>query len=574
MSAPARPALWDWVALCLLFGLSAFAHLITYSHLGEDAYISFRYAQQLASGNGIVFNIGEPSEGYSNLLWVWLLAAAEFLGARMDLAARVLSVAFLCGAMGAAWWCVPRVTPGSPRWMALWCAAAVGFHPLLRYHLDRGLETVTYASCLGMGLLIAAGAGRWWLVGICGAAATLLRPEGVGFAWLIAVPVLVRILGDGSRRAALIETLKVLALPTGAFLGQLLFRRVVYGVWLPNTVYAKVHGGSGAGMEIVRLVASHGGVPVLAVMGCGLAWGRAPLRPLAAGVLAMLLGAMAFQWKAGVLANEAWRYMVAAFIPCSLGLWLLLHCVLHQEEAPVRARRDSGEPTLRLFHRVLAVVLLLYSMVLFAQVPEVGKSRLLEGNRDALRSRFHVRVLEFLRKPDLAFHREWYLHEEIFVNALAGRWMRENLPPDATIVADQLGQMGYFAAPTQRFIDPLGLMTRDVALDIARQGASADFLARYVTERNPDYFVLNTFSESAHWPAELRGQPILPQLRQLIADHRIAARWRPTEILAPRETLTNVTFTVYTRDAETTETRTILLGPDTEEFNRWWRVLD
>src|SRR4051794_35154349 len=39
----------------------------------DDAYISFRYARNLADGFGLVFNPGEQVEGFSNLLWTLLL---------------------------------------------------------------------------------------------------------------------------------------------------------------------------------------------------------------------------------------------------------------------------------------------------------------------------------------------------------------------------------------------------------------------------------------------------------------------------------------------------------------------
>ncbi len=45
----------------------------------DDAYISYRYAQNLVSGNGLVFNIGEYVEGYTNLLWTLLIAAGLLL---------------------------------------------------------------------------------------------------------------------------------------------------------------------------------------------------------------------------------------------------------------------------------------------------------------------------------------------------------------------------------------------------------------------------------------------------------------------------------------------------------------
>ncbi|RKX21336.1 MAG: hypothetical protein DRP51_04400, partial [Candidatus Zixiibacteriota bacterium] len=36
----------------------------------DDAFITFRYAENLADGYGLVFNPGgEPVEGYSNFLW-------------------------------------------------------------------------------------------------------------------------------------------------------------------------------------------------------------------------------------------------------------------------------------------------------------------------------------------------------------------------------------------------------------------------------------------------------------------------------------------------------------------------
>ena len=40
----------------------------------DDAFISFRYAQNFIQGNGLVFNKGEVVEGISNPLWTLMLA--------------------------------------------------------------------------------------------------------------------------------------------------------------------------------------------------------------------------------------------------------------------------------------------------------------------------------------------------------------------------------------------------------------------------------------------------------------------------------------------------------------------
>ena len=46
----------------------------------DDAYISFRYAHNLVTGHGLVFNTGERLEGFTNFLWVLVLSPFEALG--------------------------------------------------------------------------------------------------------------------------------------------------------------------------------------------------------------------------------------------------------------------------------------------------------------------------------------------------------------------------------------------------------------------------------------------------------------------------------------------------------------
>ena len=46
----------------------------------DDSFISFRYAENLVSGHGLVYNVGERVEGYSNLLWTLLVALWMRLG--------------------------------------------------------------------------------------------------------------------------------------------------------------------------------------------------------------------------------------------------------------------------------------------------------------------------------------------------------------------------------------------------------------------------------------------------------------------------------------------------------------
>lgn len=45
----------------------------------DDAYISYRYAQNLVLGHGLVYNPGERVEGYTNFLWVLIIALGRLV---------------------------------------------------------------------------------------------------------------------------------------------------------------------------------------------------------------------------------------------------------------------------------------------------------------------------------------------------------------------------------------------------------------------------------------------------------------------------------------------------------------
>ena len=46
----------------------------------DDPFISFRYADNLAAGNGLVFNIAERVEGFSNPLWTLGFSLFSLIG--------------------------------------------------------------------------------------------------------------------------------------------------------------------------------------------------------------------------------------------------------------------------------------------------------------------------------------------------------------------------------------------------------------------------------------------------------------------------------------------------------------
>ena len=87
----------------------------------DDAFISFRYARNLLEGHGLVFNVGERVEGYSNFLWTIELAAIwRAFGIPPEDAAPWLSVAFTAATLAAMAWWIARLPNLQHRWLVMW----------------------------------------------------------------------------------------------------------------------------------------------------------------------------------------------------------------------------------------------------------------------------------------------------------------------------------------------------------------------------------------------------------------------------------------------------------------------
>jgi hypothetical protein len=220
--------------------------------LSDDAFISFRYADNLVKGNGLVFNPGEPPvEGYTNFLWTLLMAGGMAAGLDPEPLSRRLGIVFALVALACSYQVVRRILPGQPLLWALpaWLLAADSFFVV---EAIQGLETVMFAAFLTAAAArvpvdlpepgaAPEGASRVPLSGLWFALAALTRPEGwmlfLAVAGLRGLEVLRfrRALGGGDRL-----WVALFAVPVTA---HLLIRKWFYGDWLPNTFFAKTGGG-------------------------------------------------------------------------------------------------------------------------------------------------------------------------------------------------------------------------------------------------------------------------------------------------------------------------------------------
>jgi hypothetical protein len=233
-------------------GLAIFGwHALHYgSWLIDDAGISFAYARNLAGGFGLTAQPGvTPVEGFSNPLWTALLAllywlhlfcvpfVPKLLGTllvALSFVALTRSVMRLLGRTEAAIvaGCSLMMTAANPGFV-IWCVSGLE-NPLLLF-LTSMLLLFTLEATSGPDI---SGGSKSIQAGLLAAAVALTRPDGIVYALVYPVGLALNA-GPFQLRPFLKSTFSyavALVLPFGSYL---IFRRLYFGDWLPNTYYAK-----------------------------------------------------------------------------------------------------------------------------------------------------------------------------------------------------------------------------------------------------------------------------------------------------------------------------------------------
>jgi arabinofuranosyltransferase len=226
----------------IFYFVTAFAVVLAARYglcIQDDTFISFRYAENLVSGDGLVFNPGERVEGITNLLWTLIFALFIAMGLDPVLSAYVLGMMSL----GLVFWSTVRLSKELDikwEWVALLILAT---DAALLLEAVEGLESVAYSAFATLAVSQAIKETRLgkdlWVTGVLCGIATLLRPEGPFIYVLIALGVLLQ--SEHPKRkinAILCGLLPVLLV----LIGLTAFRVFYYGELVPNTFVAKVGG--------------------------------------------------------------------------------------------------------------------------------------------------------------------------------------------------------------------------------------------------------------------------------------------------------------------------------------------
>ncbi len=215
-----------------------------FRHVDDDAFITFRYSKHLAEGLGPVWNADQRVEGYTNFLWMLIMAVPISLGIDPVIAATLLSL--LC--LGLNLFLLYRISLrfiGHAR-IAMLCWLPVMCSHTLLFTATSGLETAlngllwTIVISLVHGILDrsrVASALRMLSIGFFCGLATLCRMEAMILFGISFIALLVAHYTRADRPRARFQYLwagfLALVLP------WLIWRYSFYGDLLPNTFYVK-----------------------------------------------------------------------------------------------------------------------------------------------------------------------------------------------------------------------------------------------------------------------------------------------------------------------------------------------
>ena len=246
-----KKPVWVVLAATLPFAAVLIANSAYYlPFLSDDALISLRYARRLLDGHGLTWTEGPRVEGYSNLLWVLLVAAAGQIGVDLIDAARAL------GLLGMSTILLPLAiwTFHGRSWSLAWWPLTISLlfvalaAPVAVWAIG-GLEQPLVGGLLAISLPLAYtlierdangvqdGRTAVWLSLVLGLLC-LTRPDGALFA-VVAAGSLGLTSWTAGRRPLRLMAL-VLLCPVLFSAAQLLFRIIYYGAFVPNTALVKI----------------------------------------------------------------------------------------------------------------------------------------------------------------------------------------------------------------------------------------------------------------------------------------------------------------------------------------------
>lgn len=236
-----------WIGIVLLLGLGFALRFVQ-----DDSFISFRYAYNLVHGHGLTWNVGSevPVEGYTNFLWVLLVALGMLFG--LDPEPWSIFLGLTCAAFTLYFTYRLSLVVSSDRRSSLIAIALLGTNYSFSCYMTGGLETQLQACLITAIAYVVvelftrrrrASLGFLVSLSLLCTLAELTRLDSV-LLWglFVSAAVIVSVRHCTDRSECVIDLAAVL-LPFGVVVGAwFAWKYSYYGELVPNTFHVKAAG--------------------------------------------------------------------------------------------------------------------------------------------------------------------------------------------------------------------------------------------------------------------------------------------------------------------------------------------
>ena len=460
-----------------VFYITAVAH---FSYTPDDTYIYLQFAKNLTHGNGISFNAGTPTYGFTSPLWLFIVSLGGAMGIDLLMVAKVVDLVLASFALIVFYLIAHELI----RDVAVAICATIAFSVnawFMRW-AGTGMET-SLAVLLMLATMLFCFRNEYFVAIVMAALLSLVRPEAVMIVPIIVVDVYVN--SFNKRRAmnlagALVLVYAVILAP------WLIYAYKTFGALLPNTAFAKAgfHPGmaqlSATGIDILKTVGATDGVAALVV--------------LSSSIVLIL--------RRNVLVGANGQEDAVRFFLFRQGLtgigWVLL-IIFFYLLADVNV-------VSRYLLIVTPVLIILAFSFLYYMVQYSPRKQYVYGLVFLLTALMMIQNQVMYRQvvtPGMA------AFEQGMENCLVpiGKWLNQHAPKEAKVVTGDIGAIGYYSG--REICDAAGIISPDARL-LLRQGNTADDIIGkklYGSLCAPDYVV-----HRAAEPERLKNDPDLEPL--------------------------------------------------------------
>lgn len=410
----------------------------------DDSYVTYRYANNLASGNGLRFNLGDNTNSASSLLFVLILAIGHFL-TRIPIEV-ISTVINFCSLIVFLWSATYLVLKYLRNWRGIAFALILGlsissYGPLIYWTIS-GMETTFFLALLSLSIVLALKipdeSERVFskeLLLVLGLLA-ITRVEGAVSGVVIGGLCFISTISSWKSTPRL-RLLSPLIVPVGLFSLQLIFYRLYYGDFIADPIHFK---------ENVRYYRR---TPEVAWLTTKDFFSSTTLPFL---VLVTVCGTF-FAWS---LIRKRHFQIKTALLPL-LSLLLLLFILRSPHSDEHR------------YELVLFVPLVLATALIFAKLMSVT------GRIQIVGSLLSVLIFGFLaisggisEAREISSRTSTYMYVQK-ARAEAGKWLEENTPNGSRVVSADIGALSYFN-PSNTYLDAAGLVNRDQLRTVLNSG--------------------------------------------------------------------------------------------------------